>query len=792
MSFDLQASTLELIEARIHLPADLVGFLPLEGRCDPGDGRKRDLKTLFENWLDDKSASKVGILSGELGCGKTTAIYQLLRQLHRKRPMIWFPLGDLRTLDKDPLADIFGFLWPSSGHREDLCQRDAGVECIVLDGLDEALRRHSPQTVAGWLDALCRTLPPAGAPHRPRLLLAGRGYAFRDERSDAPLWNVLSDFEESCRAPTRFSLIGGNDAWLRDHLEQQLRKRFDKKRVDLLLSAVPAPRPPHPGALTSHLLFGLALEVLWEAGAEPHAMPSEWDVVSRWVELVTRRRGPHSDLSISAGERRRAAGLIALYLALTGRELEGAPLDELRNIPQYGLPPIDERLLAGNPRDLISGTLLRESTNGFRIFHEVPQNHLAAEALRRLARGAPDLGEGGGPGGPSGPSDPDWNWPLHQVNVAGLLERVGAVIRSLPPRESAWRPNSSLAQALTCLLLAPYRGDPATLLESYRDNSKLDKAPEAERHFLLLWKDVVKRHWETKQSLIEPDRAYTSTFNQLSREAAGETLSVHRASPESAGETLLPHFDHSGGSGIRGRSRLPFLKLLQEVGLGAAPIPHGRLLVWEPTKDFRKSTYLDVPAGVWLGVRPVTVTEYTEFLRSSELLALPQTRGGRWKREGRSVTHVLDGDTPVTGVSRAEAEAYVSWLASNWYEQTGDAETTWRLPDAAWLQVAALGTTLDDPLPSGRGPFGHMELLGRIWHWTSSQRGTQALLFGSSEPLGHERGEDLATYVATYLIDFCRELPPATWSDRIGFRVCAVVPRHAVVLHEQDGADDPD
>jgi hypothetical protein len=205
-------------------------------------------------------------------------------------------------------------------------------------------------------------------------------------------------------------------------------------------------------------------------------------------------------------------------------------------------------------------------------------------------------------------------------------------------------------------------------------------------------------------------------------------------------------------------------------------LPGGHFPVWSQTDNRnRRLEMIEVRPNIHLAEELVSVREYAAFLRENPHIRPPRQDAAGWSQAGGEVGFSeAAGNMPVTGITRHDAQAYLDWLTRAFVRSTGYTYALFRLPEPEWLQAAAQGSQLEEPLASGVGPFGHRDLTGRVWQWTSGTRGREALAFGGSEKLGDQREGSAQKTLLRAWPDLCRTLPPEGSFEDVGLRICVV------------------
>ena len=149
-------------------------------------------------------------------------------------------------------------------------------------------------------------------------------------------------------------------------------------------------------------------------------------------------------------------------------------------------------------------------------------------------------------------------------------------------------------------------------------------------------------------------------------------------------------------------------------------LPAGRYEVGEPGEERAREL-----GALLIGRWPVVNAHYREFLLAT----------------GRPVPAAVEAealdDHPVTGVSRADAEAFCAWLGPGVRLPTGDEwEAAARGADGRpfpWGETfyaehcncadSGWGWTVPvDAHPGGAGPFGAEQQAGNVWEWVADRR----------------------------------------------------------------------
>lgn len=381
------------------------GLLPLDIRYKDNEldaHNEGQLDTYVAHWLTSED-SAVAILTAPLGGGKTMATCMLPELLNQEtflnKNVLWIPLRDTDFLfSEDPDETIIKLLSKHNRLQEpvDIWSRNAGIDCIILDGLDEALyASRDNNQVKKWLSILLRRAQAAVT--KPRILISGRDVILERSVIDRQLFNHLQSFCNRrsllvSQQPLQLHLREWKDEEIRTHLEGELKKDWGIDTASKLMDMV------RPGILTSPLLFGLAYEVLTEIAETQDKIPkvptinNEWELISNWIRLIIARDMDKYTGNISEENRRKVAQEIALFLCLLAQEKTGVEIAEIRQkLEDYGLISIGQELFEYDDFELKVACLLRERNGCFSIFHDVILMHLAAEALERLVQNHQDL-----------------------------------------------------------------------------------------------------------------------------------------------------------------------------------------------------------------------------------------------------------------------------------------------------------------------------------------------------------------------------------------------------------------
>ena len=377
------------------------GLLPLDIRYKDKEldaYKEGQLDTYVDHWLTSED-SAVAILTAPLGGGKTMATCLLPELLNREiflnKIVLWIPLRDTNFLfSEDPDETIIKLLSKHNKLSEpvDIWSQKAGIDCIILDGLDEALyASRDNNQVKNWLSILLRRAQAAVT--KPRILISGRDVILERSVIDRQLLNHLESFCNRrslliSHQPQQLHLREWKDDEIRSHLEEELEKDWGVDTASRLMDMV------RPGILASPLLFGLAYEVLTKIAESQEkftglfTINNEWDLISNWIRLIIERDMDKHPGNISTENRRKVAQEIALFLCLSGKEKTGVQILEIeQKLNKYGLISIGQQeLFEYDAFELKIACLLRERNSYFSIFHDVILIHLAAEALERLVQ----------------------------------------------------------------------------------------------------------------------------------------------------------------------------------------------------------------------------------------------------------------------------------------------------------------------------------------------------------------------------------------------------------------------
>lgn len=229
----------------------------------------------------------------------------------------------------------------------------------------------------------------------------------------------------------------------------------------------------------------------------------------------------------------------------------------------------------------------------------------------------------------------------------------------------------------------------------------------------------------------------------------------------------LPGLSTSEGSDGFQRDETSRIKMIK--------IPEGVLPIYRNAEGFRKIFLTTIKQHVFISEKLVTVGEYADFLTHNPEMRKPDQSNAGWSDNGNQIICLPSAkDLPVTGISRKEAEKYLEWFGGK-YRAAVDNNLKWwlRLPDPDWLQIAALGSELRELMSDGTGPYGHQNITGKCWQWTSGNEGDAALAFGGSFIEENEAGETQKMLEQHYP-DLSRRIPEGSRNPNVGFRICIV------------------
>lgn len=260
---------------------------------------------------------------------------------------------------------------------------------------------------------------------------------------------------------------------------------------------------------------------------------------------------------------------------------------------------------------------------------------------------------------------------------------------------------------------------------------------------------------------------------------------------------------------------------------GDLPVAGGRLLLGASRQqpfvldNERWAHAVDVP-GFAMAATPVTMDDYGRFVADGgygdDRVWSPE--GRRWREDVGAVQPVYwrtspdgwehrvfdrwrpvaaDGDHPMCHVSFWEAEAYCTWAGrrlpteaeweyaattgphgeKRWWYPWGDRDAE---PDDAALDAWTGGTVPVGDHPGGDGPWGHRQLIGNVWEWTSTTfgpyphfepdayRDNSEPWFGSRKVLRGGAWTTRSRYVRS---TFRNYFTPDRRDVHAGFRTCA-------------------
>lgn len=212
----------------------------------------------------------------------------------------------------------------------------------------------------------------------------------------------------------------------------------------------------------------------------------------------------------------------------------------------------------------------------------------------------------------------------------------------------------------------------------------------------------------------------------------------------------------------------------------------------DSAEEARARTF-ELPSPVAIGVNPVTVAQFREFVKATGYVTTAEQGDGcnvlnggaieadaslNWENPGYSVSDNL----PVTCVSKRDAEAYVTWLSR-------DTGQRYRLPSTDEWEYAARGGSNTpywwgqsigagrancatcgsrwagrSPSPANtfdKNPFGLEDTVGNVWEWTKPADGDMAIARGGAY--------NFAPALARVHVRL--ELFPQFSSNYLGFRI---------------------
>jgi formylglycine-generating enzyme required for sulfatase activity len=119
--------------------------------------------------------------------------------------------------------------------------------------------------------------------------------------------------------------------------------------------------------------------------------------------------------------------------------------------------------------------------------------------------------------------------------------------------------------------------------------------------------------------------------------------------------------------------------------------------------------------GFWLDEAPIDNRTYRAFQKATGAPGPPWMRRVGWD----------DPDQPIVGLTAAEARALCRWLGlrlptlAEWARAHGPRPYPWGVA-APTSKLAVFGQPPNTPpcpagRPDGRGPFGHLDLVGNVW-----------------------------------------------------------------------------